>query len=317
MYKFITLISAFLIPVMTFGQQAGVIAKLDTAAMLIGDHVGLKIQFSGPANAHVIWPVIPDTILGKIQVIGRGKIDTLSRTPVLVLEQSLNLTCYDSGFYAIPQIPVKYRIPPDTSFLFLHSSFLTLIVHTVKVDTTQAIKPIKGPLKIPFTFREMLPWILLGLVSLVLAAGLIWYLKKRKKNEPVFQIRPRVKLHPYELALQELEKLRVKKLWQNGKGKEYHTGLTDILRIYIEARFLVPAMEQTSAEILHSLIDKPGLPRPVWDKLGAILMLADMVKFAKAQPTAGENDGSLETAISFVTETGTTSIKNEELGIKN
>jgi len=310
MNRFVAIIGAMLFSAMGFGQQASVSAKLDTASMLIGDHVGLTIRFTGPANARVIWPAIPDTILGNIQVIGRGKIDTLSSSPGLSLEQSLNLICFDSGFYTFPQIPVKYRIPPDTSLLTLNSSLFTLMVHSLKVDTTQAIKPIKGPLKVPITFRELLPWLLLGLAALILLAALIWYLKKRKRNEPVFRLRPRVKLLPYELALQEFEKLRIKKLWQSGKVKEYHTELTDILRNYIETRFLVPALEQTSAEILHSLMDKPELPRAAWDKMGSILMLADMVKFAKAQPGPGENEGSLETAISFVTETGTASINN-------
>ncbi len=300
-----------------YSQQTSVTARLDTSAMLIGDHVGLTISFTGPANAQVLWPMIPDTILGHIQIIGRGKIDTSIAGNQQTMKQFLNLTCFDSGFYTIPQIPVKYRIPPDTSFLITHSSLLTLMVHTIKVDTTQAIKPIKGPLKVPITFREMLPWILLALAVILLFTGLLWYLKKRRKNEPVFQIRPKIKLPPHETALQELEKLKQKKLWQNGRVKDYHTELTDIIRIYIEDRFRVPAMEQTSAEILHSLMDNPELLRPAWDKLGSVLMLADMVKFAKAQPLQTDNDGSMETAISFVKETGTPSIKNEELGIKN
>ncbi len=317
LYCYLAIAFAFTFPLSGYSQQTFVSARLDTSAMLIGDHVGLTITFTGPANAQVMWPIIPDTLLGNIQVIGRGKIDTTVTGNQQTLQQFLNLTCFDSGFYTIPRIPIKYRISPDTSLLSAHSSLLTLMVHTLKVDTTLAIKPIKGPMKVPLTFREILPWLLLGLGIILLLTGVIWYLKKRKKHEPIFQLRPRVKLLPHEMALQELEKLRIKKLWQNGRVKEYYTELTDILRIYIESRFLVPAMEQTSAEILHALSDHPEIPRMQWDNLGSVLMLADMVKFAKAQPSHTENDGSLETAIGFVTDTGTASVKNEELEIKN
>ena len=60
-----------------YGQEVTVSAKLDTNAMLIGDHVGLTLKYSGPAKSQVLWPFMPDTILGSITVIGRGKIDPL------------------------------------------------------------------------------------------------------------------------------------------------------------------------------------------------------------------------------------------------
>jgi len=287
------------------GQDVKVSAKLDTGAMLIGDHIGLTLSFTGPAKTQVLWPFIPDTILTSIQVIGRGKIDTTLSTDkkTLTVKQFFNLTCFDSGFYTIPQIPFKYRMLPDTTLREMTSDMLMLAVHTVPVDTTKAIKPIKGPMKVPITFREMLPWILIGLAAVLLIVFLIWYVKKRKKKEPIFQLKPKVKLLPHELALQELEKLRVRKLWQNGRVKDYYTELTDILRIYVENRFFVPAMEQTTHEILESLIDKADTGKENLERLGTVLMTADMVKFAKARPLPGENEASLEKGIEFVHQT--------------
>jgi LPXTG-motif cell wall-anchored protein len=289
-----------------FAQNVTVSARLDTASMLIGDHVGMKLQFTGPVNARVIWPFIPDTMLSSLQVIGRGKIDTTisaSAPKTLTLAQEINLTCYDSGFYPIPEIGFQYRIPPDTTLHTIHAEMMTLIVHTVKVDTTQAIKPIKGPMKIPITFREVLPWLLLGLAAALLIAGGIWYWRKRKKNEPVFTLKPRVKLLPHEVALTEMEKLRIKKLWQSGKIKEYHSELTEILRRYIEERFKVPALEQTSAEIMESLSEHGCCETNTIGRLSQVLLLADMVKFAKALPGAAENEKSLTEAVEFVYET--------------
>jgi len=277
-------------------------AKLDTNAMLIGDHIGLTISFTGPAKAQLLWPFIPDTILKNIQVIGRGKIDTTFSPDkqTATYKQFFNLTCFDSGFYNIPSIPFTYRNLPDTSQLITLTDQMMLAVHTLPVDTTKSIKPIKGPMKIPISFREMLPWILIGLGVIVLVLALVWYLRKRKKNEPIFRLKPKVVLLPHERALQDLEKLRVKKLWQGGKVKEYYTELTDILRIYIENGFFVPALEQTTSEIIDSLKEKNEIQKDSLDKLFQILVTADMVKFAKAKPVPRENEMVLELGIEFV-----------------
>jgi len=192
---------------------------------------------------------------------------------------------------------------PDTSGVVATTTMMLLAVHTVKVDTTQAIKPIIGPLKVPISFREMLPWILAAVVVVLLVIGGIWYYNKRRKREPVFRLKPKVVLLPHETALQEIEKLRVKKLWQAGKIKEYHSELTEIIRKYIEDRFQVPALEQTSAEILESLLNNAGCPHAALDKLSNLLILADMVKFAKAEPLPLENENSLNDGIQFVHET--------------
>ncbi|MBL7893041.1 MAG: hypothetical protein JNL63_10450, partial [Bacteroidia bacterium] len=89
------------------------------------------------------------------------------------------------------------------------------------------------------------------------------------------------------------------KLWQEGKVKQYHSRLTDILRLYIEARFKIPALEQTSDEIMSNfrsvLIDEESKK-----KIKQVFLVADLVKFAKEQPLPSENELSLTNAFDFV-----------------
>ncbi len=303
--KYKLLLFLLFMSVVSFAQQPVASATLDTNAMLIGDQVFLTLQFSGPSEAQILWPSIPDTILEKIDVLEREKIDTLisEEGQTTSYSQNLLLTCFDSGFYTIPPISFYFRLLPDSTIYVAETRMHFLAVHTLAVDTTKPIKPIKGPMRAPLTFREILPWIIVGLVAIALIAFLIYYLRKRKKKEPIFRIRPRVQLKPHEVALTELEKLRVKQLWQHGKGKAYYTELTDILRNYIEERFHVAAMESTSAEILHDLLGVKEISRSVWDELGQVLMLADMVKFAKEKPMPDQNEESLEKGIQFVNDT--------------
>jgi len=296
-----------------FAQGTKATAKLDPRTILIGDQVNLSLSFSFPAGTEVVWPSIKDTILGNIQVINRTKVDTAwsADKKNLQLTQKLRLTCFDSGFYTIPPIRFYYRNLPDTTIRFEQTEIQILTVHTLAVDTTLAIKPIKGPVKIPFSILEYLPLIFAGMLFLAIAGFLIYYLIRRRKGEPIFLLRPGVKYQPYEWALMELEKLRVKKLWQAGKMKEYHTELTDILRKYIEDRFHLMAMESTTGEILEYLEDKTNIQKEYRETLGKILVMADLVKFAKYLPLQEDHEQCMEYAVDFINKTYMTSEVSE------
>ncbi len=297
----------------TLGQGTKATAKLDLHTILIGDQVNLSLGFSFPAGTQVAWPSIKDTILGNIRIINRTKVDTSwsADKKNLHLSQNLRLTCFDSGFYTIPPIRFYYRILPDTTIRFEQTEIQVLTVHTVAVDTTLAIKPIKDPVKIPFSILEYLPWIIAGILFLAIAGFLLYYLLRRRKGEPIFVLRPGVKYQPHEWALMELEKLRVKKLWQSGKMKEYHTELTDILRKYIEDRFRLMAMESTTGEILEDLEDKTSIPKECRVMLGEILSMADLVKFAKYLPLPEDHEQSMEYAVDFINKTYATPVGPE------
>jgi hypothetical protein len=292
-------------------QSFKAMAKFDTNAMLIGDQVKLDISFSYPSKTLVRWPIIGDTILKSFQVINRTKIDT-SLSPdkkKVTLHQKFLITNFDSGFYIIPPFRFFYQQPPDTTIRFTQTETLLLSIHTMAVDTTKVIKPIKGPLKIPLTFREILPWLLLTVLAILVVFALLFYLKKRKKAEPVFQIRSRGQLLPHEMALSELEKIRARKLWQEGRIKEYHSELTDVLRKYIENRFSIIALEMTTLEILDAIDTQKVMNKGSYEKLSYILTLADLVKFAKMRPLSAENELSMENAIAIVLDTA---VKKEQ-----
>ena len=288
-----------------WGQGYRATAKLEPHTILIGDQVNLSLNFSFPSGTQVVWPSIKDTILGNIQVISRTKVDTswFPDKKNLQLTQKLRLTCFDSGFYTIPPIRFYYRNLPDTTIRFEQTEIQILTVHTLAVDTTLAIKPIKGPVKIPFSILEYLPWIIAGMLFLAIAGFLLYYLIRRRKGEPIFLLRPSVKYQPHEWALMQLEKLRTKKLWQAGKMKEYHTELTDILRKYIEDRFRLMAMESTTGEILEDLEEKTGIRKECRTTLGKILSMADLVKFAKYLPLQEDHEQSMENAVDFINKT--------------
>ena len=92
----------------------------------------------------------------------------------------------------------------------------------------------------------------------------------------------------------------MQKLWQAGRVKEYHTQLTEILRTYIEDRFKRNALESTSSEIIDDLTGHPEITKEVLEKLRQLLVLADLVKFAKAMPLPAEHESCLDNGVEFV-----------------
>ena len=74
------------------------------------------------------------------------------------------------------------------------------------------------------------------------------------------------------------------------------------MREYFTDRYSFEAWEMTTDEIVDVLKDKK-INEQAMTKVKSTLELADLVKFAKAQPTAVENDTALIYCIDFVNET--------------
>lgn len=285
-------------------QEAKVSVKTDTNAILIGEQVRLDLRYELPSNKKPLFPAFTDTINSQLEIVGRTKIDTLvdKNTGTQVLSQQLMVTSFDTGYLIIPPIPFGMMENGDTTYQVFQSEPLLLNVFTVEVDTTKEIKPIVRPIAEPYTLSEFLPWIMLSFALAVLIFAVFYFIKRRKKNKPLFAKKEKPQLPAHEQALLDLENLRLKKLWQNDRLKEYHSELTDIIRVYLERRFGIAAMEMVSFEILEEL-KKTTANDQIIAKLKATFELADMIKFAKSGATPIENDTSLNNCIDFVNET--------------
>ncbi|WP_428330880.1 BatD family protein [Mucilaginibacter sp.] len=296
----ISLLSGYSIS--TSAQSVQVEAKVDQGTIRIGDQTKLRLIVHQPAKEHINFPVLTDTLTGKVQVIGSVKADTVVDQKdhnQLTVIQSYTITCFDAGTYTIP----AYSFGSATGAV--KSNEVTLQVQTVQVDTTKSIYDIKQPMAVSYTFFDWLRdnwlWVALPLLIVLLIIGTIWYLRKRPKKEKVVEeIKPAVPAHV--IALGKLQQLRDKKLWQQDSVKEYHSELSDIIREYLENRYAIKTHEKTTEEIFAGLkyID---LAEPNRNKLRQILLLADLVKFAKAKPLPADNEESMENAISLVTQT--------------
>lgn len=287
----------------SFAQVVTATAELDTSRILIGGHANFTISVRypmGTPSPAITWDGFRDTITSKIEILNHRLDTTISTNGKTVLiHHKFKITSFDSGFVVIPPIPF-YKMG-DTSKP-VSTQALLLEVLTVPVDTTQPIKEIYEPFRAPFSIKEALPWIIGGAIILFIAA-LAFYLYWRKKQAAKKPLPPPPPPLPaHEHALKELDKLEKEELWQKGLIKDYYTGITRIIRDYLEDRFKINAQEQTSSEILYSLRMKIT-GTSTRENLRELLLLSDMVKFAKEEPLPDENKRVIANAREFIQQT--------------
>jgi len=284
--------------------QIKVQATTDTNNITIGDHVTLTISAENPGDGFVLFPAPDEIAQGNIEVIAQTQDTTVDDNgKVLKINQRSTITSFTEGVDTIGPLVVRVQSGHDTAMETLWTEPLLLAVNTVEVDTNQAIKDIEDVMRIPLTFKEILPWLLLALALAAIGVGvwfLVRYLKKRKNNvsEPA---KPDIPADT--LALEQLEQLRVEGLWKQGRVKDYHTNLTDILRQYLYNQYDIDAAEMTSDQITDACAETPDISAEQNDNLRQILQTADLVKFAKAEPQPWEHDRSMSLSVDFVSNT--------------
>lgn len=305
---FCAVLSLFTSTVMA--QDLKPVAQLDTATILIGQQVRLELSVTynvekGAVN--IVWPTITDTITSKLPILHDSHVDTIlpdkQNDPYLFKQtRTLTITSWDSGFWAIP--PFEFVINGDT----VDTPPLLLTVNTVHADTSKAFRDIKEIYTVPFSLldwvRDHWQWIAGGIAAVAILTALIIFLYRRSRRpKPPVPEAPKAPLHLR--AMLALEALQQKKLWEQDRTKDYYIELTDILRGYIEERYGIPAMEQTTDELLAGLrlSSMPTAPR---EQLAHLLRLADMVKFAKWKALPIENEQVMASAIQLVQVTADT-----------
>lgn len=274
----------------SFAQE--VFASFSRNKILIGQQIHLTLAVKANSANQITWPRLKDTINKSIEILDSViSIDDKKKE----FTKKYLITSFDSGYYAIP--PFKFYI--DTQLV--ESKPLLLEVHTVEVDTNKAIKDIKNIKAESYSFIESIKnwlqkyWYVP--VGILVAVGFYIYyrIRKKRKNKPV---EPEIILPLHEQLLVDLLALEKKQLWETNQVKLYYVELTNLLRNYIEKRFKVMALEQTSFQLIKNL-KSSGISADGLQIIKNVLEMADMVKFAKAIPTEYDNLAVMENSKRF------------------
>ena len=284
-------------------QQMKVSASLEKDSIWLGDQIKMILVAEYPSGTNLTFPALKDSLGNGVEVLSRSARDSSKMGDgLLQMRQSFLITAFDSGPHPIAPFLFAMHSPMRTDTL--RSNSLRLFVKVPNVDLKKGFADIKKPYGAPVTFKEIAPWIM-GIILLACIIFLILYaINRRRKNIPLFTLPAKPKLPPHVIALSELDKLKEEQLWQHDKVKDYYTRLTDIIRVYLEERYEVPAMEQTTHEILSQFKGEHSqIKGKLFSGLQKTLDTSDLVKFAKYMPLADENHFVLVNAYTLVEET--------------
>ena len=272
--------------------------SLDTTQFLIGDWIPLHIKVIHPPQTEVFPPQIPES-MSEMYILNWEVLPPAMEGADQVENWVLTLAAYDTGKFTIPPLEIACRQEGDSLTTSALSDSLEIYIMSTGGDTLSQMHDIKPPLKLAWELADYLPYIILTLAVILLAALVYWYWK-RKKSKPEAEIEGeevKIQIEPYQLAMRRLVELEAKQLWQKGLVKEFFSELTEIVRQYIEGEFNIPALEMTSEELVDKLQSKNILSL---ENAIPFFGAADLVKFAKFIPSPDDCGEALKEAYGMV-----------------
>jgi hypothetical protein len=289
----------FLFSFSTFSQNIIVKASTDKTDYLVGDYIYYSIQVDHDKNLKVYTPDINDSLSSIAVIKKENPVDQVKENKITTTFNYI-LSGYDSVQVTLPPVRVAYNAPGDTAMHYAAANTVTILIKTLKIDTTLGIKDVKEPIKIPLDWR----WIALLVLIALIIIGLIYYfyLRYQKKKSAAKPVKKVIILPPYMVALNALNDLEDQKLWQKGQIKEYHSIITEIIRKYFEERFNMPALELPTSEAVDLLRQREGTGQ-ILDTTYNFLSNADLVKFAKFIPLGSVNEEMMKQALEIVDKT--------------
>lgn len=142
-------------------------------------------------------------------------------------------------------------------------------------------------------------WWILPVLLFVGACAWFWTRRQRRILGPP----PAPPVPADATAMKRLRDLQAGDWLLTGRLKEFYSGISDILRGYLENGFQTAALERTTGELMRDLHKKMLFNAEQQLNLRELLDECDLVKFAKFRPEAAEALKAHSVAVKFVEQT--------------
>jgi hypothetical protein len=249
----------------------------------VGDHILLTL------NVFYIKEIKPPEIniqpVGEFsEMVSQASSKPHNRQGISRIETLVEIIYWSPGEHTSPPVVVAYT-DRDGQPQTLPVNEISIQINSVLTPEEIQKKDIKPQAELPRP--PIWFWVLMAVFAASLLYGLLLWLGQRfrqptlKNAENLISIDPRP---PEEIALAELARIESLELPGKSEYKLYYTLVTDCIRCYFEALFIIPALDRTTNEFLYE-IKQAGMDQTVIQAASYLLSEADLVKFAKATPT--------------------------------
>jgi len=277
--------------------------SIDSAQVTVGDPVHYSLWVRRRGDIRIEPPDVQDRFGGLELRDWRPLEDRTLEDGLVESGFQYDLVAWKPGEYEIEPACIRF-VTADGDTGSVWSDGVLVTVESVRIgDVTpqeaEDIQDIKGPL----TISGRVPWALILIVLLILAAvaiGVWLYLRRERRSveQEVVKTPPK----PFD-ALAELDHIAAMGLLRQGRYKAYYTLISEVLRRYIEQRYGIEAMERTTYELCGELGNN-GVADSVVRRIEDFLSECDLVKFAKYIPALETMERVVEQAKEIVRESG-------------
>lgn len=280
-------------------QEVNVTAATNRDSMSIGETLVYTLTVRHSANTKLLGEPVVD--FSDFELTQIKKYESTEEFGKKVQKTDFLLTTFNIDTFRIPAPKILFLHNKDTLVAEGQSK---LIVVTSSIDTSfKDIRPEKP------IIEGRVQWWLLGLygVLIIAAAAAIIYLAVRvyrrykyRQQHPLPPATPEIVRTPEEIALEALDKLKQKELIQKGEYKSFHVEVSDIVRLYVEGKFRIQALESTTSELIAEFRQKRMIEENYVTLLRRFLEVCDLVKFAKYVPSHEECTEVLNEAYNLI-----------------
>ena len=269
-------------------QQDGIAVDvtLEPTTFKVGDSVSLTIKAIAPNNMKLI---VPNTSFDYFFITDQSSMLDIPTEGGREWNWQFQLDTFDASVQQFQSLTVEWTDEYGNSG--------TLIIDDIPVTITSAVGdtlnqlPLRDIVESKKASTQIAYW-LLAIVSFVFIGGIvsIIYFVKHNKTQTI---------SPEEKAKCAIELLRNSDV----EAHEFYTRLSNIVRTYLEDQFNISAPGYTTREFLISEKKNPRLEHSDRTKLAAFLVAADLVKYARFEPSKNNWDVASCKALEFVTST--------------
>ncbi|MEQ8172995.1 MAG: BatD family protein [Candidatus Eremiobacterota bacterium] len=279
--------------------------KVDKQEITAGDVIEYTLTVKSDKS---IKPAFPEKGLNvaPFELLDFSKTES-EENGMIIRNYIYKISIYETGDFELAPVIFKYVINGKEESKSTEKAIKIKVKSVLPADAND-IKPIKAPQEfktpVPYRFLYTAGLIMLILFLLIVISYFLYrkYVMKKSRKEEALPLLP-----PEEEAHKSIDELIKLNLLHEGKIKDFYITLSDIVRRYVERRFVIMTFEKTTDEIIHQMRQKDI--RYV-NNLKVLLSDFDLVKFAKLIPSNAECNGHVLKSRNFIDET---TIKKEEV----
>jgi len=292
---------ALLLPIVAHALPVDVTARADKQQITVGDILTYHVEALCAQGTTVSVPEA-EKRLAPFELRDVHREDAKADDGRLKVTFTYQLTVFETGEKMVSGLKLQYQAPGAAKPAEVSVPGAKVTVASVLPPDAKDIMDIREPVAAQMGPEQWLAAALIALAILVPLA-LLGYLLYRRLSRPRVKVTPQIVVAAHEHALAELGALRDSDLLVTGQYKVFYTRLSEIVREYLEARYGVPAMEQTTWMIDRDL-QREKVPQVWRDELVGTLRRADLVKFARQEVDTGAASDDLRRSREAVQATG-------------